>query len=55
MSLDECVAAGATPSEVARAVRRTTAWAARGRNARTRDDMALFGIVQGASTPSSAA
>ncbi len=51
MSLDECVAAGATPMEVARAVRRTTAWATRGRAARTRDDMALFGIVQGAFDP----
>ena len=51
MSLDECVAAGAPPAEVARAVRRTTAWAVRGQAARTRDDMALFGIVQGAFDP----
>src|SRR5690349_22767087 len=34
-----------------RSVRRTTAWAARGQAARTRDEMALFGIVQGAFDP----
>jgi queuine tRNA-ribosyltransferase len=47
MSLDECVPAGAPPAVVARAVARTTAWAARGLAARRRQDMALFGIVQG--------
>ncbi len=47
MSLDECVAATAAPDEVTRAVRRTTAWAARGLAARARADTALFGIVQG--------
>ena len=51
MSLDECVAAGATPMQVARAVRRTSAWAARGLAARRRADMAVFGIVQGAFDP----
>ena len=51
MSLDECVAAGATPAQVTRAVRRTTAWAARGLAVRRRPDMALFGIVQGAFDP----
>jgi queuine tRNA-ribosyltransferase len=51
MSLDECVAAGATPPQVARAVERTTAWAARGLAARRRTDMALFGIVQGGLEP----
>jgi queuine tRNA-ribosyltransferase len=51
MSLDECVA-GRRDAEGGRAaVRRTTAWAERGRNARTRDDMALFGIVQGCVRP----
>ena len=35
------------PARVARAVARTTAWAARGLAARRRADMALFGIVQG--------
>lgn len=47
MSLDECVAADASPARVAAAVARTTAWAARGLAARRRSDMALFGIVQG--------
>jgi queuine tRNA-ribosyltransferase len=51
MSLDECVPAGAAPAQVARAVRRTTAWASRSLAARRRDDMALFGIVQGALDP----
>jgi len=47
MSLDECVPADAEPARVARAVSRTSAWAARGFAARRRPDMALFGIVQG--------
>ena len=47
MSLDQCVAAGASAEEVHAAVERTTAWAARGLAARRRTDMALFGIVQG--------
>ena len=48
MSLDECVPAGTVPDGVARAVARTTAWAARGVAARRRADAtALFGIVQG--------
>ena len=47
MSLDECVPAAATRVEVARAVARTTAWAARGLAARRRTETALFGIVQG--------
>ncbi len=47
MSLDECVPASASPAEVARAVARTTAWAARGLAVRTRAETALFGIVQG--------
>jgi queuine tRNA-ribosyltransferase len=47
MALDECVPAGAPAVAVARAVTRTTAWAARGLAARRRADMALFGIVQG--------
>ena len=51
MSLDECVAAGASPEQVERAVARTTDWAARGLAARTRPEMALFGIVQGALDP----
>jgi queuine tRNA-ribosyltransferase len=47
MSLDECVPAQVSPEHVARAVARTTAWAARGIAARARPEMALFGIVQG--------
>src|SRR5438094_9595637 len=47
MSLDECVPSGSPPARVARAVSRTSAWAARGLAARTRPETALFGIVQG--------
>ncbi len=47
MSLDECVPAGASEAAVARAVARTTLWAARGLAARRRADLALFAIVQG--------
>jgi queuine tRNA-ribosyltransferase len=47
MSLDECLPASAAPYAVARAVGRTTDWAARGLAARRRADMLLFGIVQG--------
>jgi queuine tRNA-ribosyltransferase len=47
MSLDECVPADASPARVAQALERTSAWAARGLAVRQRDDMALFGIVQG--------
>lgn len=47
MSLDECVAASAPATAVARAVRRTTDWAARGLVVRKRPETALFGIVQG--------
>jgi queuine tRNA-ribosyltransferase len=51
MSLDECVAASASPAAVARAVTRTTEWAARGLAARRRPETALFGIVQGGLDP----
>ncbi|HZP43450.1 MAG TPA: tRNA guanosine(34) transglycosylase Tgt [Candidatus Binatia bacterium] len=51
MSLDECVPAGASRAAVARAVARTTAWAARGLAVRTRAETALFGIVQGGLDP----
>jgi queuine tRNA-ribosyltransferase len=47
MQLDVCPAAEANHAEVARAVRRTTAWARRCLQAK-RADQALFGIVQGA-------
>jgi len=51
MSLDQCVSARATPAEVEQAVARTTAWAARGLEARRRPETALFGIVQGGFDP----
>ena len=51
MSLDECVPAGVPSMQVARAVQRTTAWAARGLAVRRRREMALFGIVQGGLDP----
>jgi queuine tRNA-ribosyltransferase len=51
MVLDECVAAGAGPAEVASAVDRTTRWAERARAARTRPDQQVFAIVQGGLDP----
>jgi len=51
MSLDECVGVGAPPEAVARAVSRTTAWAARGLAVRRRPETAVFGIVQGGLDP----
>jgi queuine tRNA-ribosyltransferase len=51
MVLDECVAAGAGPAEVAAAVDRTTRWAERSRAARTRADQQVFAIVQGGLDP----
>jgi len=47
MVLDECVAASASPEAVAAAVERTTRWARRAKDARTRDDQQVFAIVQG--------
>jgi len=47
MVLDECVAADASPAAVAHAVERTTRWAKRARDARTRPDQLVFAIVQG--------
>ncbi|GAC1468734.1 MAG: hypothetical protein NVSMB9_11690 [Isosphaeraceae bacterium] len=49
MCLDHCPALPATREEVADAVNRTVRWAARCKGARTREDQALFGIVQGGS------
>jgi queuine tRNA-ribosyltransferase len=48
MVLDECPPAQAPRSVVLEAMRRTTLWAGRCLAAKTRDDMAVFGIVQGA-------
>jgi queuine tRNA-ribosyltransferase len=47
MVLDECVAATAGADAVERAVARTTRWARRALDARTRDDQQVFAIVQG--------
>lgn len=51
MVFDECPPASADKGAVARAVDRTTRWAARCVAARTREDNALFGIVQGGFDP----
>ena len=47
MPLDMCVAADASREEVERALERTTRWETRCRQAHTREDQLLFGIVQG--------
>lgn len=47
MVLDVCPPLPSPPEVVRLAVERTAAWAARARGAHTRDDQALFGIVQG--------
>jgi queuine tRNA-ribosyltransferase len=47
MVLDECVASDTDRAGVERAVERTTRWACRSRDARTRSDQMVFAIVQG--------
>lgn len=47
MCLDECAPHDVGDERMQAAVQRTTAWARRCRDAHTRDDQALFGIVQG--------
>jgi queuine tRNA-ribosyltransferase len=47
MCLDECPAGVADPEVMHNAVRRTILWASRCRDAHSRPDQALFGIVQG--------
>ncbi len=47
MCLDECPPANDVHEKIRAAVDRTTLWAKRCRDAQTRDDQALFGIVQG--------
>lgn len=47
MCLDECPPHDVPAEKMLDAVKRTTSWAARCRDAQTRDDQALFGIVQG--------
>jgi queuine tRNA-ribosyltransferase len=49
MCLDHCPALPACESVIADAVRRTIAWARRCKDAHSRSDQALFGIVQGGS------
>jgi len=51
MALDECAGYPASREEVAAAVARTTAWAARCAFAHERADQLLFGIVQGGTFP----
>lgn len=51
MVLDECVSARSSYGEAARASALTTRWAERARIAKTRDDQALFAIVQGGVFP----
>ena len=47
MAMDHCVALPAPPQAVEAAVERTTRWARRCAEVRTREDQLLFGIVQG--------
>ena len=47
MSFDECIPYPSDHDYVLKSVDRTTRWAERGKNAKTRYDQALFGIVQG--------
>lgn len=51
MAFDECAPHPAPKEYVRAAMERTHAWAARCRDARTRPDQALFGIVQGGVWP----
>ena len=47
MVFDECLAYGTDKAYAERSVARTTRWEARSKAAHTREDQALFGIVQG--------
>ncbi len=47
MILDDVIALPATHENAAKAMRRSVEWAKRASQARTRDDQAVFGIVQG--------
>jgi queuine tRNA-ribosyltransferase len=51
MCLDECPPSGESREKILRAVDRTTRWAERCKTAQTRNDQALFGIVQGGIHP----
>jgi queuine tRNA-ribosyltransferase len=48
MAFDECTRADVTPEQLAEAVRRTSLWARRSRDAPRADGQLVFGIVQGA-------
>jgi queuine tRNA-ribosyltransferase len=48
MAFDECTRADATPEQLAGAVRRTSLWARRSRDAGRAEGQLVFGIVQGA-------
>jgi queuine tRNA-ribosyltransferase len=51
MAFDQCCRLPATPEQVALAVERTSRWAQECLDARTREDQAMFGIVQGGTDP----
>ena len=51
MSFDECIPYPASKEYVAKSTERTLRWAKRGKQAHTRKDQALFGIVQGGAYP----
>ncbi len=51
MAFDECTRADVTPEQLEQAVRRTTRWARRSRDAQTAPGQLVFGIVQGATDP----
>ena len=51
MSFDECIPYPSTYDYVKASVDRTLRWAKRGQDAHTREDQALFGIVQGSEYP----
>ncbi|MCJ7604622.1 MAG: tRNA guanosine(34) transglycosylase Tgt [Dehalococcoidales bacterium] len=51
MVLDECSAYGDSREKIEKAMERTHRWAQRCRDARTRDDICLYAIVQGGMVP----
>jgi queuine tRNA-ribosyltransferase len=51
MNFDECLAFGTEKSEAIKSFERTARWAVRCKQAHTREDQALFGIIQGGFWP----
>jgi queuine tRNA-ribosyltransferase len=51
MNFDECLAFGIDPGEALASIDRTARWAVRCKEAHTRPDQALFGIIQGGFWP----